>query len=198
MMSTQSGIASVAPARLAPVLNASCQCIGLDRNRLHQHLQQNLGDVGPLLDSRPGLVSGSVVFVDPQDVEAMDRAVQLVHRALPSDVFQQRVREQLPSVANLPGNVDGVLLGLDFHLGGPHPQLIEINTNPGGLLVNLELARAVTAACDCMTEPSQSSTTTPGTSTSVRNSCSISSCLPGPAGLRGSWMPGRLPFGMAC
>jgi hypothetical protein len=34
-----------------------------------------------------------------------------------------------------------------------HPQLIEINTNPGGLLVNLELAKAVTAASDCPAEP---------------------------------------------
>jgi hypothetical protein len=45
------------------------------------------------------------------------------------------------------------MLGFDFHLGGEIPQLIEINTNPCGLLVNHELARAVTASCDCLAEP---------------------------------------------
>jgi hypothetical protein len=42
----------------------------------------------------------------------------------------------------------GVFLGYDFHLGNTGPQLIEINTNAGGGLLNALLARAQKACCD--------------------------------------------------
>ena len=140
-------------ARLAPALNAACQCIWLDRERLATQLRQSLGEAGDLLESRPGLASGSVVFVDPQDAESMDATTRLIHRALGSEPYIRLVRDQAPLVARQTARPSSGILGFDFHLGGPRPQLIEINTNPGGLLVNLELARAVTAECDCLTEP---------------------------------------------
>ena len=144
------------PARLAPALNAACQCIWLDRDRLRVQLQRELGDAGSLLESRPGLVSGSVVFVDPQEAAAMDRTTRLVHRALSSPAYLEHIGQHAPPIARLPRAASGGTLGFDFHLGGPDPQLIEINTNPGGLLVNLELARALTACCDCLAEPLES------------------------------------------
>ena len=61
--------------------------------------------------------------------------------------------DHAPPLARQAAGTTSGILGFDFHLGGPQPQLIEINTNPGGLLVNLELARAVTSACDCLAEP---------------------------------------------
>ena len=139
--------------RLAPVLNAGCQCVRVDRNRLRQQLDQDAGEAGRLVESRPGLVSGSVVFVDPQDARAMDRTTRLVERALSSQAYQGRVAANAPPVARVPRGTSAGVLGLDFHLGTPVPQLIEINTNPGGLLVNLALARAVEAVCDCMALP---------------------------------------------
>ena len=140
-------------ARLAPALNAACQCIWLDRERLATQLRQAQGDTGDLFDSRPGLASGSAVFVDPEDAESMDATIRLVHRALGSEPYSRLVRDQAPPAARGAARASSGLLGFDFHLGGPRPQLIEINTNPGGLLVNLELARAVTAECDCLAEP---------------------------------------------
>lgn len=145
--------AAATSQRLAPSLNDACQCIWLDREKLQRQLLQNVGDTVDLLASRPGMVSGSVVFVDPQDAAAMDRTVQLVHRALSSPAYRRRIDEHAPAIALAVQQAAGGILGLDFHLGGTQPQLIEINTNPGGLLINLELARAVTAACDCMAEP---------------------------------------------
>ena len=145
-----------APHRLAPALNAACQCIWLDRDKLRIQLQRELGDAGSLLETRAGLLSGSVVFVDPQDAAAMDRTTRLVHRALSSPAYLQHIGQHAPPIARLPRAASGGILGLDFHLGGPEPQLIEINTNPGGLLVNLELARALTACCDCLAEPLES------------------------------------------
>lgn len=38
-------------------------------------------------------------------------------------------------------------MGYDFHLGAQGPQLIEINTNAGGAMLNLALARAQEACC---------------------------------------------------
>jgi len=111
------------------------------------------GDAGLLLDERPGLAAGSVVFVDPQDAAAMDTTIALIHRALMSPAYARQVAEHSPQVARLDRDSTGALLGFDFHLGSADPQLIEINTNPGGLLVNMELARALSACCDQVAAP---------------------------------------------
>ena len=143
-----------APAgRAAPALNAACQCIWLDRERLRGQLELATGNAGLLLDERPGLAAGSVVFVDRQDAAAMDRTGALIHRALMSPAFAGHVGRHAPQIASLDRDSTGALLGFDFHLGSADPQLIEINTNPGGLLVNLELARALTACCDQVAAP---------------------------------------------
>jgi len=138
---------------LAARLNAACQCIWVDRTKLRDQLRANLGDAGSLLDSQAGLVSGSVVFLAPGEANAMDRTIRLITLALTSGPYQQKIVRNAPELARRPQASAGGILGFDFHLGGPTPQLIEINTNPGGLLVSLELARAATAGCDCLTEP---------------------------------------------
>ncbi len=139
--------------RLAPALNAACQCIWLDRERLEGRLAEALGVEGPSLESRPGLAAGGVVFVDAQDAAAMDRTAALIERVLSSPAALERIAAHAPPIARVPGAAGSGVLGFDFHLGGERPQLIEINTNPGGLLVNLELARALTACCDALTDP---------------------------------------------
>ncbi len=136
---------------LAARLNAACQCIWVDRDKLAVRLQQQLGATGPALPE--GLVSGSVVFVEAKHVQAMDRTIELITRVVRSAAFEERIVSAAPAIARAPQPTTGGVLGFDFHLGAPEPQLIEINTNPGGLLVSLELARAATAYCDCLTEP---------------------------------------------
>ena len=83
----------------------------------------------------------------------MDRTAALVHAALTSPAYQGQVGRLAPLVAGHADAAVDCMLGFDFHLGGAVPQLIEINTNPGGLLINLELARALTACCDCIAAP---------------------------------------------
>lgn len=137
---------------LAAGLNAACHCIWLDRDRLRAELERAVGEAA-LLDARPGLASGNVVFVDPEDAAAMDRTAALVQRVLASDAGRRHLEQQAPAIGRLARPAAGGVLGLDFHLGGVRPQLIEINTNPGGLLVNLQLARTLSACCDQLTEP---------------------------------------------
>lgn len=141
------------PIALASRLNEACQCIWVDREKLDRRLRDDLGDEAGVLESREGLVSGNVVFVAAQDAAAMDRAIRLITRALESDAFQDRAAGQAPDIARIRARTTGGVLGFDFHLGGPVPQLIEINTNPGGLLVSLELARAASANCECLAAP---------------------------------------------
>jgi hypothetical protein len=139
--------------RLAPALNAACQCITLDRTRLRRQLQASHGEASQLLDARPGLAAGNIVFLDPQDAAAMDRTAALLRQALTSRAFRDHVAQHAPAIARHAAGCGGGLLGLDFHLGGSTPQLIEINTNPGGLLVNLELARAIVPCCEQIRGP---------------------------------------------
>ena len=147
-------IATRTPAgRAAPALNAACQCIWLDRERLRTQLELATGNAGLLLDERPGLAAGSVVFLDQQDATAMDTTIALVHRALMSPAYARHVGQHAWQVTSLDRYSSGALLAFDFHLGSADPQLIEINTNPGGLLVNMELARALTACCDQVAAP---------------------------------------------
>lgn len=145
--------ASGSPDSLAQALNAACQCIWLDQDRLRRQLEARFAGFGNLLDQRAGLISGGVVFMEPQDAMAMDRTAALVHAALTSPAYLGHVRRLAPLVAGHAGTAADCMLGFDFHLGGAVPQLIEINTNPGGLLINLELARALTACCDCIAAP---------------------------------------------
>jgi hypothetical protein len=141
------------PLSLASHLNEACQCIWVDRDKLRRHLRAELGDDATVLEARDGLVSGSVVFVGPDDAAVMDRTVGLITRALDSDAFAAQVAAGAPDIARRGWTSSCGVLGFDFHLGGPTPQLIEINTNPGGLLVSLQLALAATAYCDCLAAP---------------------------------------------
>jgi hypothetical protein len=138
---------------LAQALNAACQCIWLDRDRLRSQLEARFAGLGTLLDQRAGLISGGVVFIDTQDAMAMDRTAALVHAALTSPAYQGHVTQLTPLLSGHAAAAADCMLGFDFHLGGAVPQLIEINTNPGGLLINLELAQVLTACCDCITAP---------------------------------------------
>jgi hypothetical protein len=150
---THASIVAGVTDRLAPALNAACQCITLDRARLRRQLDLGLGEASRLLEARPGLAAGNVVFVDPQDAAAMDRTAALLRQALTSRAFADHIAQHAPAIARLAAGCAGGLLGFDFHLGGTTPQLIEINTNPGGLLVNLELARALTPCCEQIRGP---------------------------------------------
>ena len=73
----------------------------------------------------------------------MGRVAAAVFDVAGNPGYSQRVLQWAPDIAtHYPGSAGGVL-GLDFHLTVDGPRLIEVNTNPGGLLLNAALLDAV-------------------------------------------------------
>ncbi|MFN0040614.1 MAG: hypothetical protein ACKVP2_13970 [Burkholderiales bacterium] len=128
-------------------LNAACHCVRLDRDLLHRQLTLSDPDLAALFARRPSLAADNVVFVDPKDMDSMDTTASHIRRALTHPVYQELARQHAPTIARRETANAGGVLGFDFHLGATAPQLIEINTNPGGLLINLALKQAFSACC---------------------------------------------------
>jgi hypothetical protein len=78
----------------------------------------------------------------------MARLVAAVERVVAMPAYREHVLGWAPAIARHATPAPGVFLGYDFHLGQSGPQLIEINTNAGGGLLNALLARAQKACCD--------------------------------------------------
>jgi hypothetical protein len=134
---------------LADRLNADCHCVSLDRKGLEAELERvSPGFHDEVMAGRPHLFSDSVAFVSAEHVQRMARLVAAVERVVALPVYREHVLGHAPELARHATPVRGVFLGYDFHLGSSGPQLIEINTNAGGGLLNALLARAQKACCD--------------------------------------------------
>ncbi|MDP2810806.1 MAG: hypothetical protein Q8O34_11725 [Rhodocyclaceae bacterium] len=138
---------------LADRLNAGCDCISLDREGLEAELERvSPGFHDEVMAGRPHLFSASVAFVSAEHVQRMARLVAAVERVVALPAYREHVLGHAPQIARHRTAARGVFLGYDFHLGAgvdnSGPQLIEINTNAGGGLLNALLARAQKACCD--------------------------------------------------
>lgn len=144
-------------------LNRSCNCRTLNREILYRQLSTNTvwGDQIAVLNARPYLFSSSVVFVCPKTMLAMEQIVAAIEATIALPDYQQRALSLAPSIAVESFGPAGVFMGYDFHLGEHGPQLIEINTNAGGAMLNVLLARAQQACCEEMEWAFQPSVTLP-------------------------------------
>ncbi|WP_449192894.1 hypothetical protein [Thauera sp.] len=89
------------------------------------------------------LFSRYALFVDRAALDAMGRVAAALFEVAENPRYRERVLQWAPDIAtHYPGSAGGVL-GLDFHLTVDGPRLIEVNTNPGGLLLNAVLLDAV-------------------------------------------------------
>ena len=126
------------------VLNLSCNCDVVDLGRLRVALEASLsgpGVVNPLMHAH--LFSPYALFVDRAALEVMSAVATTLFKVAKSPQYIEHVLRWASTVARYdPGSIGGVL-GLDFHLTVDGPRLIEINTNPGGLLLNARLLDAV-------------------------------------------------------
>lgn len=137
-------------ASITEQLNRDCACHFLNQEKLAAQLNgdPNLNDLAAdIAASRPHLFSATTVFVTQPQIDAMTNLVGAISTVIDSPAWQQQVVATAPDVAYAAPGARGVCLGFDFHLGPQGPQLIEINTNAGGALLNLALARAQQACC---------------------------------------------------
>jgi hypothetical protein len=77
----------------------------------------------------------------------MASVIVAVEAVVATPHFREAALAWAPGIARHDPGLRGGLLGYDFHLGAAGPQLIEINTNPGGALLNAVLGRAQRACC---------------------------------------------------
>jgi hypothetical protein len=137
--------------RLAETLNRDCQCVSVDRDRLRHALSkgEDGADMVRLIeDERPHLFAASTVFLGQASVERMADVVAAVERVAALPAWAERVLAWAPQAARHATGAAGVFMGYDFHLGSQGPQLIEINTNAGGGLLNAALSQAQVACCE--------------------------------------------------
>lgn len=131
-------------------LNRSCFCISLDEPALRLRLAADLGSQGlpqAMEQSHPHLFASVPMFVSRDHVQAMARVVAGVEGVVATAHYRKAVLAWAPSIAGFDPGPAGGLLGYDFHLGPGGPQLIEINTNPGGALHNTVMGRAHRSCC---------------------------------------------------
>jgi hypothetical protein len=145
-----------ASASSVEALNRECFCIGVDQAMLHEQLEAVLGAHGlpvTLADSHPHLFSALPVYVSRRHIEQAADVVAAIEEvsALPS--YRSAVMAWAPEIAKFDPGSPGGLLGFDFHLGPDGPRLIEINTNPGGALLNVLLGQAQSACMPELTAP---------------------------------------------
>lgn len=143
-------------------LNSECFCIGTDVAALRAWLERDLrarGLAAPVTETHPHLFSPAPVFVAREQVEAMRAVVAAVERVAANPGYVAQVLGEAPTIARQSPQAQGILQGYDFHLSAAGPQLIEINTNAGGALLNAELIRAQRACCqevaDLITSPNE-------------------------------------------
>lgn len=125
-----------------------CRYVPLERDSLRQALQQQLDDdllYRMLVAERPHLFAEAAVFVADTAIRKQLAIISAIESVIALPAYQQRVLAYAPDTAQFIPKAHGVFFGYDFHLSPKGPQLIEINSNAGGALLNAVLARAQTA-----------------------------------------------------
>jgi hypothetical protein len=112
-----------------------------------QELNQHCRCVAPPAGQLDRFHSETPVFVDAVDVRAMRRIIQAVESVVALPGYQAAVLASAPQIAREPTAALGVFAGYDFHLSKDGPQLIEINTNAGGAMLNAVAAWRRPACC---------------------------------------------------
>jgi hypothetical protein len=141
---------SIDPIALAEALNQSCHCITVDPLALRRSLESGpltAGVYESIRQNQPNLFSASSVFLARAQLDHMQAVIGAIETVLRTDGFEAWAFGLAPAMARPDHGPRGVFLGYDFHLGQDGPQLIEINTNAGGALLNAALARAQQACC---------------------------------------------------
>jgi hypothetical protein len=131
-------------------LNRGCVCRPLDPDRLRQELEAEPSLAGldeDIARTRPHLFSATTAFISGEHFSGIQALIDAVESIVRLPGYQESALARAPRIAQLDPGPLGVFLGFDFHLTSGGPQLIEINTNAGGALLNTVLARSQQACC---------------------------------------------------
>ena len=129
------------PESYAQDLNRGCHCISVDKDELEHNLK------GRLEEKHRNLFSPYPVFVDPQQVQQIEEAIQAIEALANTPRYRAVALGNAPAIAEFEPGTRGVMFGYDFHLTETGPRLIEVNTNAGGALLHRELSLAQRACC---------------------------------------------------
>jgi hypothetical protein len=135
----------------AETLNRDCFCRTLNIGRLREQLESDpslQGMTDNILQTRPNLFSSSVVFISLAMQRQISATVAAIERMTLLPGYQEQALDRAGSLAMADHGPRGACMGYDFHLSARGPRLIEINTNAGGILLNVALARSQEACCD--------------------------------------------------
>lgn len=105
-----------------------------------------------LVHQRPNMFSGSAVFISTEQFLQILKIISAVENVTHLKGYHQKILSEVPAIAHLDFGPRSVFMGYDFHLCEDGPKLIEINSNAGGALLNLKLAR-IFQRIDGMTSP---------------------------------------------
>lgn len=131
-------------------LNRDCACQLLDADRLARALDAQAGLPGLAADmaqTHAHLFASTPAFVSASDAEAMAALVAAVDRVVRQPAWAALALAAAPALARRDPGPLGVFMGFDFHVDAQGPQLIEINTNAGGALLNALLRDAQRVCC---------------------------------------------------
>lgn len=126
-------------------MNRQCFCVSVDLDAAHVELQkilQSYEQTTDLRDSHPHLFASLPVYVSRNHLERIREVVAAIEEVVKSPAYPSAVMAWAPEIARFDPGSPGGLLGIDFHLSPEGPKLIEINTNPGGALLNTLLSQA--------------------------------------------------------
>ncbi|MDD5335097.1 MAG: hypothetical protein PHS32_15310 [Rhodoferax sp.] len=137
----------------AEALNQACFCRTLNQDRLSEQLERDAslkGMMQNIAQTRPHLFSSTVVFLANEMEQKIVAMVAAIERVVALPGYRSQALARAPAVAQHAFGPIGACMGFDFHLGADGPRLIEINTNAGGALLNVALARAQQSCCQAM------------------------------------------------
>ena len=136
--------------RSAESLNRGCVCRPLNPDRLCRELEAEPSLNGlwdEIKRTRPHLFSATAVFLSREQFARIAAIIAAVESVVGLPDYRESALSKAPQIARIDPGPLGVFLGFDFHLSSQGPQLIEINTNAGGALLNAVLARSEQACC---------------------------------------------------
>jgi len=131
--------------------NRECDCVSADVPALQRRLDAKLDSAGlarSIEHSHPHLFSPTPVFVARPHAQAMQRLISAVEAVVALPAYREEALAHAPAIARSAQRTRSVFFGFDFHIAAGPPQLIEINTNAGGALLNIEMRQAHQACCE--------------------------------------------------